>query len=93
MIYERISDDIPPPQMKMLNMVIPNLMHFCSFKLECCKRHKVARHPHKVACHPTKGDVINDVKLFLTVYRSIYCRKFLMLFNATLRYKLKCIRI
>ena len=30
MISERISDDIPP-QMKILNMVIPILMHFCSF--------------------------------------------------------------
>ena len=29
-ISERISDDIPP-QMKILNMVIPILMHFCSF--------------------------------------------------------------
>ena len=31
-------------------------------KLEGCK-------PHKIACHPTKCDVINDVKLFPTVYR------------------------
>ena len=30
MISERISDDIPP-QMKVLNMVIPILMHVCSF--------------------------------------------------------------
>ena len=30
MISERISDNIPP-QMKILNMVIPILMHFCSF--------------------------------------------------------------
>ena len=30
MISERISDDIPP-QIKILNMVIPILMHFCSF--------------------------------------------------------------
>ena len=30
MISEHISDDIPP-QMKILNMVIPILMHFCSF--------------------------------------------------------------
>ena len=29
-ISERISDD-KPPQMKILNMVIPILMHFCSF--------------------------------------------------------------
>ena len=30
MISKRISDD-RPPQMKILNMVIPILMHFCSF--------------------------------------------------------------
>ena len=38
-------------------------------KFERCK-------PHSAARHPTKGDVINDVKLFPTVYRRIYCRKF-----------------
>ena len=32
MIFEGISDDMPP-QMKALNMVIPILMHFCSFLL------------------------------------------------------------
>ena len=55
-------------------------------KLERCK-------PHKAARHPTKCDVINDVKLFPTVYRRIYCRKFLTLSNQTPRYKSKCIRI
>ena len=29
-IFKHISDDIPP-KMKILNMVIPILMHFCSF--------------------------------------------------------------
>ena len=24
---------------------------------------------HKAACHPSKCDIINDIKLFLTVYR------------------------
>ena len=50
MISERISDDIPP-QMKILNMVIPILMHFCSGALQA-------------ACNPMICDVINDVKLF-----------------------------
>ena len=67
MISERISDDIPS-QMKFLNMVIPILMHFCSF--ERCKQHNAAR-------HLMKCDVINDVNLLPTVYRRIYCRKFL----------------
>ena len=49
--------------------------------------------PHKAARLPTKCDVINDVKLFPTVYRRIYCRKFLTLSNQTSLYKLICIRI
>ena len=62
-ISECICTDIPP-QMKMLNMVIPHsnaLLQFC-LKLKHCK-------PHNAAYHPTKCDVINDVKLFPTVYR------------------------
>ena len=43
--------------------------------------------------HPSKCDVINDVKIFPTVYRRIYCRKFLTLSNQTSRYESKCIRI
>ena len=87
MISECISDDIPP-QMKILNMVIPILMHLLQFelKLERCK-------PYKATRHPTKCDVINDIKLFPTVYRRIYCRKFLTLSNHTSHYKLMCIRI
>ena len=49
--------------------------------------------PHKAARHPTICDVIDDVKLFPTVYRRIYCRKFLTLSNQTSRYKSKCIRM
>ena len=55
-ISDRISD----------GMVIPILMHFCSF---VCKT-------LNAACHPTKCDVINDVKLFATVFRKIYCHIF-----------------
>ena len=58
MISDHIFDNIPP-QMKILNMVIPILIHFC-IKLERCK-------PQKAACHPTIWDVINDFKLFHTV--------------------------
>ena len=49
--------------------------------------------PHNGARHPTKCDVINDVKSFPTVYRRIYCRKFLTLSNQKSGYKSKCIRI
>ena len=55
-------------------------------KLERCK-------PHKAACHPMKGDLYDDLKLFSTVYCRIYCRKFLMLSNQISGYKHKCIRI
>ena len=87
MIYERISDDIPP-QVKILNTFIPHsnaILHLC-LKLE---RYK----PHKAARHSTKCDVINDVKLFPTVYRRIYCSKCFTLSNQRSRYKSKCIRI
>ena len=47
----------------------------------------------KDACHPKIRDIINDVKQFSTVYRWIYCHKYLSLFNQTLRYKIKCIRM
>ena len=73
MISERISDDIPP-QMKILNMVIPILMHFYKHVSNWNVASRIK--PRKGVCHPTKCDVINDVKLLPTVYRSIYCRKF-----------------
>ena len=47
---------------------------------------------HKVACHPTKCDVINDIKLFLKVYCRT-CLKLLLVSNQALRYNSKCIRI
>ena len=58
MISERISDDIPP-QIKILNNGYPHSNALLQFelKLERCK-------PHEAALHPTKGDVIDDVKLF-----------------------------
>ena len=48
---------------------------------------------HKAARQLTICDVINDVKQFPTVYRRIYCRKFLTLSNQKSRYKIKCIRM
>ena len=87
MIFKRISDDIPP-QMKILNMIIPTVMHFCSFVLIW----SVAS-PIKPQVIKTKCDVIDDVKLFPTVYQRIYCRKLLTLSNQTSRYKIKCIRM
>ena len=32
--------------------------------------------PQKATCHPTKCDIINDIKLFPTVYHKICLRKF-----------------
>ena len=59
------------------------LLQFC-LELERWK-------PHKAARHPARCDVINDVKLFPTVYRRIYCRKFLTLSNQTSRYKISAL--
>ena len=80
MISERISDDIQFPN-EHFEYGYPH-----SLKWERCK-------PQKAGRHPTKCDVINDVKLLPTVYRRIYCRKFLTLSNQASRYKSKCIRI
>ena len=90
MISERISDDIPP-QMKILNMVIPILMRFYKLVSNWSVAGRIKA--HKGVRHPTKCGVINDIKLFPTVYRRIYCLKFLTLSNQTSRCKLKCIRI
>ena len=83
-ISDRISDDIPS-QMKILNMVIPILLHFCNFVSNW--------KPNNAAPYPTKCDAINDVKMFPTVYRRICSHKFLTLSNQTSCYKSKCIRI
>ena len=90
MIFECISHDIPP-QTKILNMVIPILKHFYSIvsNLDVVSHKK----QHKGVRHPTKCDIINDIKLLKTVYRRIYCRKVLTLSNQTLRNKSKSIRI
>ena len=62
MISDCISEDIPP-QMKILNMVIPILIQFCSlvsnWSIASCT----------VACHPTKCDVITEVKLYQASHR------------------------
>ena len=75
MISDRISDDIPP-QMKFFEYGYHHSNALTQFplKLRRCE-------PHKAACHPRICDVINDVKLLPTVYRRIYCRKFLTLSN------------
>ena len=61
MISERISDNIPP-QMKIFIYGYRHSNALLQFhlKLEHCKAHNTAR-------HPTRCDIINDVKLFPTV--------------------------
>ena len=46
-----------------------NALLHSRLKLEHCKLHKAAH-------HPTKRDIINDIKLFPTVYRRIYSQIF-----------------
>ena len=48
---------------------------------------------YKATRQQTQCDVINDVKLFPTIYCRIYCCKFLSLSNQTTRYKSNGIRI
>ena len=53
---------------------------------------KLARgKPRKAACQPTKFDIINDVRLFPTVYHREYSRKCLTLSNQMCRYNSKYI--
>ena len=69
MISNCISNDTPP-QMYIMNMLIPIRMHFCACLLIKSLFHLKLEHgkPHKAACHPMKCGMINDVKLFQTVY-------------------------
>ena len=80
MISKRISDDIPPQNFKYGYLQSSALLQ-SHLKLEHYK-------PHKAARHPTKYDVINDVKQFPIVYRRKWA-----LSNQTSRYKSKCIRM
>ena len=70
-----LSND-KPPQIEILNVTITFIMHSAIF----------SQIGAKTARHPTKCDVINNVKLFPTLYRRIYCRKFWTLSNQTSRY-------
>ena len=70
MISDSISEDISPENENFEY----GYSHFnellqTRLKSEHCERYEAAR-------HPTKCDVINDVKLFPTINRRIYCRKF-----------------
>ena len=105
MIIERISDEIPP-QMKILNMVIPILMHYQHFPFKKnSEMYFVALiRPAAASCikplasciyslvNQWKATLRNDFG-FPTVYRRIYCRKFMTLSNQTSRCIFKCIRI
>ena len=81
MISDGISDNIPP-QVKILNFVIPILMHFCSF----VSNWNVAR-----GMSSSKCDEINDVKLFPLVNCLMHSRKFFRLSNQMSDYISKCI--
>ena len=105
MISKRISDDIPP-QMKILNMVIPILMHYQHFPFKnTVKMYFVTLIcPAAASCIKPLASciysLVNQWKAtlrnyfgFPTVYRRIYCRKFMMLSNQTSRCIFKCIRM
>ena len=87
-----VKPDFQPytSQIKILNMVIPILMRLYSLVSSWSFASRIK--PHVVVRHQTKCDIINGIKLFLTVYIRIYCCKFLTLSNQKTRYKSKCIR-
>ena len=102
---KRISDNIPP-QTKILNIVIPILMHYYHFSFErIVKMYFVAPiRPAAASCikplanciyslvNQWKETVRNDVG-FATVYPVIYCRKFMTLSKQTSGCICKCIRM
>ena len=95
---KRISDNIPP-QMKILNMIIPILMHYQHFPFKkTVKMYFVALIlPAAASCiyslvNQWKVALHNDVG-FPTVYHRIYCPNFMTLSNQTSRCIYKCIRI
>ena len=96
MIYDRIYDNIPP-QMKILNMIIPILMYF--FKFYTSKTLYFVQNVsfvRDVNYYVDQSLHVSDVAVdvgFPTVYRRMYCRKFLTLSYQTSRYIHKCIRI
>ena len=105
MISECIFDDIPP-QMKILNMVIPILMHYQHFPFKkTVKIYFVALIPPAAASciKPLASciySLVNQWKVMLrndvgfpTVYCRIYCRKFMTLSNQTSHCICKCIRM
>ena len=99
MISERISDDIPP-QMKILNMVIPILMHYSIFPFKKTVKMSFVAPILPVAASWIKplANCIYSLTLrngvgFPTVYSRIYRRKFMTLSNQTSRCICKCIRI
>ena len=86
MISKHISNDIPPKMNFLYGYPHSDAFLQPHLQLECRKLNKAAR-------HPTTSDIINDTKLFPTVYRRIYCCKFLTLSYQMLCYKSKCIRM
>ena len=93
-ISDHITDDIPP-QMNILNMVIPIIMHV--FHIHSPKASYFTPNVSFVSRvkplrQPITNDVTNDV-VAPTVYRRIYRRKILTLSNQTSRYIHKRIRI
>ena len=89
MISKRISDDIPP-QMKILNMVIPILIHFCSFVANWYITSRIK--PHVIQQNVTELMTSSFSRQYIAVLQDIPS-KILTLSNQMLCYKIKCIRI
>ena len=87
MFSELISKDIPP-QMNILNIVIPILLHFCSFVSNWSVASRIKL--HGIQRTVTYLMTSNCFRHYIVGYT---VANFLMLSNQTLCYKIKCIKI
>ena len=98
MISERISDDISPLN-ENFEYSYPHSNALITFSLQkdsenvlCCAYMYSSCQLHKTACQLHMHLSHNDVEI-PTVYRRIYCRKFMTLSNQMSRCICKCIRM
>ena len=93
-IFDLETDHLPP-QMTIFNIVFPFLIHFFTvppLNIYYFASTASASSNVKPDASQTEATFTNDVG-FATVYRKIYCGKFLTSSNQALRYIRMCIRI
>ena len=63
MISDCISDNIPP-KMKILNIVIPILIHFCSFVSNWSVESRIKQHIIKKKCQSSRYEGVKGISAF-----------------------------